>query len=135
MRRIDYIVLHTTAGPQNQKTQDIIRYWRNNLGWSRVGYHHLVNADGTVETLAPIESVTNGVKGHNANSIHIAYKGGVVRGKPTDNRTQAQKNAMEALVREYKQRFPNAKILGHRDFPNVAKACPCFDPITEYQGI
>lgn len=26
-----------------------------------------------------------------------------------------------------KASYPNAKVLGHRDFPKVAKACPCFD--------
>jgi N-acetylmuramoyl-L-alanine amidase len=34
---------------------------------------------------------------------------------------------MERLVREYKKKHPNAVVLGHKDFPNVAKACPSFE--------
>ena len=25
------------------------------------------------------------------------------------------------------ERYPKAQVLGHRDFPGVAKACPSFD--------
>lgn len=28
--------------------------------------------------------------------------------------------------------YPEAKIVGHRDFPNVHKDCPCLDVQTEY---
>jgi N-acetylmuramoyl-L-alanine amidase len=31
--------------------------------------------------------------------------------------------------------FPNAIIQGHKDFPNVAKACPSFDAKAEYKNI
>ena len=31
--------------------------------------------------------------------------------------------------------YPEAEILGHRDFPGVAKACPCFDAKKEYKNI
>ena len=48
-------------------------------------------------------------------------------GKPVDNRTPQQKATMERLVRELKLKFPSARILGHRDFPGVKKACPSFD--------
>jgi N-acetylmuramoyl-L-alanine amidase len=33
---------------------------------------------------------------------------------------------MAELVTKLTEKFPNAKVLGHRDFPNVNKACPCF---------
>ena len=28
--------------------------------------------------------------------------------------------------------FPKAKVVGHRDFPGVAKECPCLDVAKEY---
>lgn len=71
---------------------------------------------------------TNGVAGHNANSIHIAYIGGAdPSGKPIDNRTPAQVVSMIALIKAIRALYPNAQIIGHRDFPNVKKACPSFD--------
>ncbi|SMC53446.1 N-acetylmuramoyl-L-alanine amidase [Pedobacter nyackensis] len=153
MRRIDYIVLHCTAGPQNQTIDTIKRYWKNELGWSKPGYHYLINADGSYEKIHPIESPTNGVAGNNAHSIHISYIGGVevlqsinksgkvinVVGKSVDNRTEAQIATQIAIIKKLKPYAPNAKIVGHRDFspdknhdgilqPNEwMKACPSFD--------
>ena len=36
---------------------------------------------------------------------------------------------------DLKQSYPNAIVLGHRDFPGVHKDCPCFDAKTEYSYI
>lgn len=131
MRDIKYIVLHCTAGPQNQSTQAILNYWKNDLGWTNPGYHFEINADGTIEQLHPIEKVANGVAGYNSHSLHISYKGGVdAKGKPVDNRTSAQIKSQIELIRKYHKMFPKAKILGHRDFPGVTKACPSFDVAT-----
>jgi N-acetylmuramoyl-L-alanine amidase len=138
MRDIKYIVIHCTAGSQRQTVENIRVWWRR-LGWRRVGYHRLIAADGTVHNLADYSQVTNGVAGFNANSIHIAYMGGVSpSGKVEDNRTDAQKEQMEILVRELHAQYPNAIIQGHRDFSpdknrdgfisrnEWMKACPSF---------
>ena len=137
MRAINFIVLHCTAGSQSQTLQSIRTHWQR-LGWRRPGYHRLIAADGTVHKLAEYSEVTNGVAGHNANSIHISYIGGVVDGRPTDNRTRAQLNAMQKLVEESAKLFPTAAIVGHRDFSpdknrdgiitadEWIKACPSF---------
>ncbi len=116
MRTIKWIVLHCTAGPQNQSTAVIQQYWKSK-GYLKPGYHHLISPDGTVEDLQPIDRPSNGVAGFNANSIHICYKGGVgANGQIVDNRTDAQKEQMRKLVNKYHDMFPDAVILGHRDF-------------------
>jgi len=128
MRTINYIVIHCTASPQTQTVKAITDYWKNSLGWKKPGYHHLISPYGTDNQLLPISEVSNGVQGFNSHSIHISYIGGVDSlGKPIDNRTEPQKMMMEILVRNYHNAFPDAEIKGHRDFPNVTKACPSFD--------
>jgi N-acetylmuramoyl-L-alanine amidase len=140
MRQIKYIVLHCTGGPADQSTQIIRDGWKKK-GWKNVGYHQIISGDGTIECLAEDEKVTNGVAGHNANSIHICYKGGwnYNTKKGEDTRTPAQLFAMRTLVKSYKAKYPNAKILGHRDFSKDTnkngkvdkwewtKVCPSFD--------
>jgi len=128
MRKITHLVLHCTATPQTATVENIQRYWRQELKWKAPGYHHLIQPGGQAIRLAPDEVVTNGVAGHNRNSIHISYIGGVDQwNKPTDNRTAEQLLTMTNLVKYYKGLYPNAIVLGHRDFPGVAKACPSFD--------
>jgi N-acetylmuramoyl-L-alanine amidase len=135
MRTITHIVVHCTATPQTTTVASIQRYWRENLKWKSPGYHFLIEANGTVHNLQPINLPSNGVAGHNANSIHVSYIGGVHGQKAVDNRTEAQKTALLTILRDLKKQFPNAVIQGHRDFPRVAKACPSFDAKKEYAAL
>jgi N-acetylmuramoyl-L-alanine amidase len=136
MRDIKYIAVHCTAGPATQTTKAIKDYWKNNLGWKSVGYHYLINADGTIEQLAQESEVTNGVAGFNSVIVNISYKGGVdANNKPKDTRTPQQKESILKLLKELKKRYPKAIIQGHKDFPNVKKACPSFEAKTEYKNI
>lgn len=148
MRKIRYLVVHCTASPQTQKVKDIQNYWKNALGWKSPGYHVLVEADGTAHELLNIAYPSNGVKGFNANSIHISYVGGVDKdGKAVDNRTAKQKEVILQYLKDWKKKFPKARILGHRDFSpdkngngridpwERIKECPSFDVIPEYSSI
>lgn len=128
MRQIKYIVLHCTATKQNATVKSIQDYWRNVLGWKSPGYHFLIEKTGKVHELHPIELPSNGVAGYNKNSIHISYIGGIdFKGKAIDNRTQQQQDAQLEIIMDLLSKFPNAKVLGHRDFPGVKKECPSFD--------
>lgn len=121
-------MLHCTATPQSATIESIKAYWRNKLKWKNPGYHFIIKSDGEIVKLLPITEVSNGVKGHNHDSINIAYIGGVdAKERATDNRTTAQKAAQVKLLHDLKKQFPKAEILGHRDFPGVKKDCPSFD--------
>ena len=128
MRAIDYIVIHCTATSATTKVGNILKYWKNRLGWKNPGYHFIIEADGFIHQLQPIDKPSNGVSGYNANSIHISYVGGIdQKGNAHDTRTPMQKNAMEGLIKALHGVYGKAKIQGHRDFPNVAKSCPSFE--------
>lgn len=100
------------------------------------GYHFIIKPEGEVVNLLPIEQVSNGVQGFNFQTINISYIGGIdAKNAPIDNRTPQQKAAILKLLRELKQKFPTAIIQGHRDFPNVKKACPSFDAKKEYKDL
>lgn len=136
MRTINNIVLHCTATPQTATVASIQRYWKETLKWKSPGYHHIILPDGTIVDLLPIEKPSNGVAGHNSDSIHISYIGGIGKyGKAVDNRTKQQVAAQIKLLIKYKSMFPKAKILGHRDFPGVTKECPSFDVKTWKESV
>ena len=74
--------------------------------------------------------------GYNKHSLGECYEGGLDKqGTPDDTRTPLQKRALLRLLRRLKKAHPDARILGHRDLPNVHKACPCFDAIKEYSSL
>lgn len=137
MRKISYIAVHCTAGNQRNTAEDLLRYFREVKHWKNPGYHYVVTADGVIHQLLEESLVSNGVKGYNHATINVAYTGGVnlSNGAPLDNRTQAQKDGLRTIIRQLHRRYPEARILGHHDFPGVAKACPSYDAKSEYDDI
>lgn len=129
LRNIKYIVVHCTATPPTTTVESIKRYWKEHRGWGDTpGYHYLIQRQGTLIQLLDESKNSNGVYLHNSNCINIAYIGGVDKeGKPVDNRSDAQKHSMFDLIVSLTEKYPQAEVLGHRDFPDVHKACPCFD--------
>lgn len=144
MARMKYLVLHCTATPEGREvSSNEIRHWhtdpvkKGGRGWKQVGYTDLFHLDGTVERLvknnedAEVDpwEVTNGAAGYNSVSRHVVYAGGLAKDGKTakDTRTAAQLKAMTDYVRNFHERFPQIKIVGHRDLPGVNKACPSFD--------
>ena len=139
-----YLVLHCTATPEGREvTSGEIRHWhtdpvkKGGRGWKQVGYTDMIHLDGRVERLvrnnedAEVDpwEVTNGAKGYNTVSRHVVYVGGVSKDGETakDTRTEAQLKAMTAYVRDFHERFPQIRIVGHGELPGVKKACPSFD--------
>lgn len=128
-RNIKYIVVHCTATPTTTTLESIKRYWKEQRGWGDTpGYHYFIKRDGTIVQLLDEKKNSYGVYKHNSECISIAYVGGIGKdGKPVDNRSDAQKHAMFDIIVRLTEKYPKAEVLGHRDFPGVKKACPCFD--------
>lgn len=129
IRKIKYIVIHCTATQPTATIESIKRYWKEVKGWGDTpGYHYIIKPDGDVIKLLDESKNSYGVYAHNSECISISYIGGIDKdGKPKDTRTRAQENAMFDLIVSLTEKYKDAKAVGHRDFPNVAKACPCFD--------
>jgi N-acetylmuramoyl-L-alanine amidase len=127
-RPIEFLAVHCTATQESATVTSILNYWQNTLKWKNPGYHILVKRDGSFTVMGYFELVCNGVAGFNSRSIHISYIGGINKsGTPVDNMSDDQFKTIDHFMKLVKVKFPNIKIKGHRDFPKVAKACPCFD--------
>src|ERR1035437_2702736 len=138
LRNIKYIVVHCTATPPTTTIDSIKRDWKEQRGWGDTpGYHYIIERDGNVIQLLDESLKSNGVYMHNSSCINLSYIGGVDKdNKPADNRSELQKHAMFDLIVSLTEKYPQAEVLGHRDFPNVAKACPSFDVktwLSEYE--
>ncbi|MBI1268366.1 MAG: N-acetylmuramoyl-L-alanine amidase [Cryomorphaceae bacterium] len=147
MREISYIVVHATGGWKTQTLTSIMEGWRA-MGWRNPGYHWIIDADGRRKQLLPEAQIANGVRGHNAHSVHVAYVGGLVsKGVYGDTRTPLQRRTLLITLKELRRRYPSAEILGHRDLSpdkngdgiispwEFIKVCPCFDAREEYKNL
>lgn len=130
IRSVDFIVIHCAA---TRPSQDIgakeIRRWHKERGWFDIGYHYVIRRDGDVEKGRPDDRPGAHARGFNERSLGICWVGGVAEdGKtPEDNRTPEQIEALATLLDQLTGLYPEAEVLGHRDLPNVKKACPSFD--------
>lgn len=155
------IVIHCSATPngkslrqQGKSAAQVIDGWHKQRGFKRlagavktfnghlahIGYHFVIDTDGTVETGRQVGEIGAHVRGHNRNSLGICLIGGVdASGGYHGEFTRAQWHALHKLLRELEAKFPKANICGHRDLsPDIngdgtispkewTKACPCFD--------
>ena len=125
----DYLVVHCSASVPDVKTDvKVIDRWHRQRGFLMVGYHYVIKTDGTIEKGRDEDSIGAHVADHNSRSVGICLVGGVDKdGKSVNNYTQDQLLSLLVVLKELKDKYPKAVIQGHRDFPKVAKDCPCFD--------
>lgn len=152
-QKVDSIIIHCSASKEgvNLKAADIDKMHKQR-GFRCIGYHFVINLDGTIEEGRPVTMQgahcdnldKNGVS-YNRHSIGICYIGGLDKnGKAKDTRTEAQKGALRFLVNDLKQKYGIKVVLGHRDTykdlngdgvvdrRDWLKACPCFDVRSEF---
>ena len=137
MRQINEIIIHCTATRPDwwkskstkAKVNEVRRWHVEDRGWSDIGYHFLIDRDGTVAVGRSLEKAGAHTKGHNANSIGIALFGGHGSANTDafeDNFTPEQDGALRKCLSDLKEMFPDAwKVSGHNEF--ASKACPGFE--------
>lgn len=137
MKEVLYIVLHcTSTHPSQHVTVDDIDRWHKARGWEKIGYHWYVDRDGNIFPGREEYYAGAHVRHYNQHAIGVCYEGGVdEKGRYADTRTPAQKAKLYFLLKDLKESYPHAKIVGHRDFPNIHKECPCLDVQSEYADL
>lgn len=136
MRQIDEIIIHCTATRPNwwedktteEKVAEVKRWHVQDNNWSDLGYHYLLDRDGTQAKGRPIEKAGAHCKGHNSNSIGIALFGGhgsSERDTFNEHYTVEQNKALRELLADLSDTYGIKKITGHNQY--APKACPGFD--------
>lgn len=128
------IIWHCTATPEGREVSydDLYRWHVTDNGWDDIGYHYLIQLDGTTVVCRPEEMVGAHCKdgGMNNVSVGITYAGGIMNDgsqRAKDTRTNAQIKAMYALTQRLLDKYGLdwQNVHGHNEF--AAKACPSFD--------
>ena len=135
MRPLNEIVIHCSATRPEwmagqsmaDKVAEITR-WHVNNKWKTIGYHYLIDRNGTVATGRPVETVGAHVQGHNHGTIGVCLIGGHGSAE-TDSFeqhfTEHQDKALRHLLADLQHRYKIAKVTGHNQY--AAKACPGFN--------
>ncbi|MFD1805574.1 N-acetylmuramoyl-L-alanine amidase [Pasteurella oralis] len=158
---IQKIVIHCSATQNGKALHNdkqtaamIIDHWHKKQGYQRgfqartfnphlkhIGYHFIIDCDGSIETGRKIGEIGAHVRGHNKHSIGICLVGGIGSGDEQyyGRFTAAQWHALYQVLQQLTQQYPDANIYGHRDLSpdhngdgvisqhEWLKQCPCFD--------
>lgn len=127
--RTDLIVVHCSATPPKMDIGAAeMDKWHKERGFDRIGYHLVILRDGKRELGRDLDQVGAHAHGVNHKSVAVCLVGGVDKNaQPENNFTLGQLDTLYNALTEWRRIYPHAKIMGHRDLPNVAKACPSFD--------
>lgn len=116
----------------SQKVAEIKRWHIEDRGWKDIGYHWIVDRDGTAQAGRRETVIGAGVLGFNSGVIHICLiggNGGNEKDRFSKHFTVAQDLAVQRLIASIKSRTLIDRITGHNE--HAAKACPCFT-VAEY---
>lgn len=116
---IEFIVIHCSDTDENNKVDDIHKLHLS-FGWDGIGYHKVILRSGKIENGRPEFWIGAHVKGYNQTSLGVCLVG-------SKHFTKKQFFSLKKVLLNWKKKFPDAKILGHRDSIDTHKTCPNFD--------
>jgi len=111
------VIIHHTASADVPAST--IHQWHLNQGWSGIGYHFVIRANGLIERGRPELAIgAHAGSAGNGDSIGIVLTGNFETGKPT----AAQMESLASLIKDLRGRYGNLAVIGHKDV--MATACP-----------
>ena len=117
---IEYLVVHCSDSPQGRGDDaKTIHQWHKELGWDGIGYHYVITEEGEIQAGRPEYWPGAHAKGINHKSLGICLIG-------KDIFTEPQLDALKNLLDLSIEKYPGAKVIGHRDV-DTSKTCPNFD--------
>ena len=131
MRPINKVIIHCSATREGQDVKmEEIKSWHLDKGWRDIGYHYVIELDGSVKAGRPVELIGAHCLGQNKFSIGVCYVGGVdEKLQPKDTRTDEQKKALKKLINKLRKQHEDISIHAHHEYSN--KACPSFNVVDE----
>ncbi len=115
----------TKQGLGGSNAEGYARYHVQTNGWPSIGYHYVIEPDGTIKWCNDIETRAYHVGDHNNYAVGICLTGDFRTEKPT----AAQEESLRNLVNGLKKSYTHLKyVKGHNEFSGYGwKECPVFD--------
>lgn len=123
---IYYIAIHhslTDDIPGGEDVEAFARYHVDHLDWPGIGYHYVVDTDGTIYKCHSADRKTYHVGKHNRFSLGVCLVGDFRNYEPNDEQYRATIELVKQLMNTYSIISDNVK--GHSEFEGYEwKKCP-----------
>ncbi|WP_222933183.1 peptidoglycan recognition protein family protein [Fulvivirga aurantia] len=125
MEVITHLAVHhslTTSG----SAKAFANYHVKNNGWPGIGYHYVIEKNGTIIWCNDLDLKTYHVGKGNRYSIGVCMVGDFRSQKLETAQYEALQYVLKRLMAEFS--IVNTHVLGHSEYPGYAwKECPCID--------
>ena len=122
-QKIKSLIIHCSDTPD---TEDIgaeeIHRMHINFGWDGIGYHKVIRRCGAIENGRPEYWIGAHTYGRNEESLGVCLIG-------RKTFSDEQYNSLKRVLYDWKKKYQEAVVLGHRDAIKTKKTCPNFDVI------
>jgi N-acetyl-anhydromuramyl-L-alanine amidase AmpD len=117
-----HIIVHHTGAEEKDAGQ--VKRYHLSLGWRDIGYNYVIERSGRVVEGRPlnIPGAHCRARGMNRRAIGVAVIGNLEKHKMRAAQWEALVKLLQTLARRYG--IPVQNILGHREVPGAATACP-----------
>lgn len=120
---IEYLIVHCSDTPDHHDVNaEFIHKMHLDNGWDGIGYHKVILRSGVIENGRPEFWIGAHVKGLNKSSLGVCLIG-------SSQFTKMQFISLKKVLLNWKKKYPNANIIGHRDATVTTKTCPNFDVV------
>lgn len=118
--KVTDITVHHSASPSSQTAYDFARYHVNSKGWPGIGYHFVIERDGTIHQTNELDSLSYHNGYNNSKAIGVCMSGNFENTPPD----QRQIESLIWLVKYLKKKVPSVfRLVGHKEYAG-ATACP-----------
>jgi hypothetical protein len=118
LSKIEFAVVHHTAGSRSDTPETIAAYHVNSRGFKGIGYHIVITQDGKIYLCNRLDSVSSHVGGKNLSSIGISCVGNF----ENYDIPAAQYRSLLSVLSWLQKEFKGIKIVPHQKFSTTA--CP-----------
>ena len=124
VRNIQYLVIHHSASSLSTTLEDIRRWHIEEQDWVDVGYHWVIESDGSLLPGRSVYLMGAHVRGRNRESLGVCLVGDNTVESRRWNKKQIK--SLKELSKSCQMVFPDLKVVGHRDL-NENTLCPGLD--------
>ena len=119
--KINLLIVHCSDTPDDKDLRALdIHEMHLRFGWDGIGYHKVICRNGNIENGRPEFWIGAHTFSKNERSLGVCLIG-------RNNFSDLQFLSLKNLLIEWKIKYPNSIILGHRDSINTNKTCPNFN--------
>ena len=128
IHKANKVTFHHTATPNwdslsgAQRVRQIQNYHQQVLGWCDIGYHYLVDRNGTVFEGRKAAFQGAHVAGRNYGNIGISLIGDFSKAQPSQNQLNGSAKILAQVARQESIALDSSRIKSHRDYAGTE--CP-----------